>query len=320
MSLLCKPNEIRPNCVAHPKFKERQLLKPLDDRCEPIPLSVKPVELRKRLSSDLEAKQDASRPLVYPDVFLKYATLYRTHFGKDRQSVMEGLVDLTELPRRQVLKRLESAIKRTRLSRKSGPGRPSTHDERVERRRHDAERGDEVTGTTAGVNGAGSESKNSNQKRNRPFPLTPESLLEAERVKLSNQAEAQEDPGAGMTREERKVMREMALFRRLEERDKKKPRLGEVSGSPRVNPTVGPLSNAQSGSAAPSFSVKSPQRMPTTSEPSPTSSMGDAQKEPVGYPSPSPRDSSKTAASVAFSKRDRSKDRKDSRRKEVRIS
>ncbi len=276
---ICRPEEMRPNCVAHPKFKERQMAKDKDEQCEPILLSVKPLELRKLFSADLKAKQNGTRPLCFSELFLRYATLYRTQFGKDRQSVLEGLVVLTEIPRADVKVRLENAIKKSKMAKTaSADAVESSNAERGDKRRQHHSGAGSAHAFGNLPNGLPSQSRSSGQKRSRPSPVSPETRFESEHSRQNNvptspRREITAREAARMSREERKVKQVMNLFARLEERerDKKRPRLGEPSGSPRVHAVSSPKPNGLSSHSRPGFPPKSPTRnwrLPQSPEPS----------------------------------------------------
>lgn len=231
---ICRPEQMRPSCVAHPTYKERQSLKDVDDQCEPILLSVKPLELRKRFSADLRAKQSGAE-LSISEVFFRYATLYRTQFGKDRQSVIEGLVVLTEIPRDKVLERLEIAVKKSKMS-ISVDSVDFSNIDRIERRNG------APSSTSVLVNGNGP-SRHSHKRARQG--TSPRDNLEANLdIAKCHSVSPDKDWNNGepnrLSREERKMRDLVTLFARLEERDKKRPRVGDCSGSPRNSSVSSP--------------------------------------------------------------------------------
>lgn len=113
---ICRPHEMRSNCIAHPRYKEkaqsrdRDRIKDLD----PALSGVKPLELRRLFSADLKAHRLSAEGFLYDELFRRYAGLFRNQFGKDKQSVIEGLTVVTEFARIDVQSRLESVLLRMR--------------------------------------------------------------------------------------------------------------------------------------------------------------------------------------------------------------
>jgi hypothetical protein len=116
---ICRPEEVRRNCIAHPLFKERTLGRDRErsKSYDPSLLSVKPLELRKLFSQDLKLRQQNNGRLVDTDeLFERYAGLYRRQFGKDRQSIIDGLAVVGQMDRMEAQERLEGELKRMRSS------------------------------------------------------------------------------------------------------------------------------------------------------------------------------------------------------------
>lgn len=326
---ICRPQDMKPNCVAHPKYKERQSAKDIDDQCEPILLSVKPLELRKRFSMDLRAKQNGTH-LSLSEVFTRYANLYRTQFGKDRQSVIEGLVVLTEIRREDVVGRLENAIKRSKMS-SSADNFEIPNGDRSERRKQSHGVPPPTSTLATHPNGVSNHSRQS-QKRARSSSTLQENAvahLESSKIdsgSISPEKELSSGERNRLSREERKVRQVMTLFARLEERDKKRPRLGEPTGSPRNSsvssprPLSGPISRG-------AYSPKSPTRnlrlspLPDLAREHPPSPIPEKRKHVPSIPAVGEERSRAASLGVPVPKRERgSKDRKDGRRRENRDS
>ncbi|CDF37186.1 unnamed protein product [Chondrus crispus] len=232
----CRPEEIRPNCVAQRKYKERVLAREKAIR-EPtkefdsILVGIKPLELRKHFAIDLKEKSTGRQPSK-GEVFYRFATLLRSPFGKYRQSVIEGIVLLLEIPRAEVVARLDALLKRLRT--KNGDKTGEEHSENINARTQ-------------------SHGRTNPQKRQRPISgvLDQADAMQNMRVDLGNPGDAITDhdmtsaehaTSRAMSREERKLQQTMKLFARLEEeeqreRGKKKPRMGEAGGSPKPGQT-----------------------------------------------------------------------------------
>ena len=247
---ICRPDDIRTNCVAHPRFKERMAMKDEEDRCEPILLSVKPLELRRQFMADMRAKRDGKQNPLDTDIFKRYAKLYRTHFGKDRQSVIEGLVVLTELPRNDVMDKFEEASKRTKKESFENLNIIPNGDQ-YDRKRLVS--GSQSPAISPNENGAQAQQR-SGQKRGRSGVGTNEYATESSDVEqrlhldMSSDKEMSVGERNRLSREERKNLQVMSLFKRLDdrERDKKRPRYGEPSSSPRSSALASPRSMGDS--------------------------------------------------------------------------
>jgi hypothetical protein len=113
---ICRPEEMRPNCIAHPRYKERMAGREKNKDFDPALSAVKPLELRRLFSADLKACRDDRSAVSFDDMFRRYAALYRSQFGKDRQSVIEGLVVVTDFSRTDVQDRLEQMLRKMRTS------------------------------------------------------------------------------------------------------------------------------------------------------------------------------------------------------------
>ncbi|PXF44865.1 putative histone deacetylase complex subunit cti6 [Gracilariopsis chorda] len=253
---ICRPDEIRTNCIAHPKYKERHARdRDLKDtriaEAEALLASLRPVELRKLFMADLRNRKSSTRSRS--DVFCRYATLFRTQFGKSRQAIIEGLVVLVEMSRTEVVERFETALKRVRNER--------LPDEGYDRRRgsgghHDADHATEH-GSRVASNGRGQ-----GHKRARSFGgdgggegglVRHDSGTYDAGVEHDFNSETR-----GMSREERKLQQTMKLFARMEERERerKRPRTHDSTSSPRASPPSR-LKAARSGSQVRNQSIKS---------------------------------------------------------------
>jgi hypothetical protein len=114
---ICRPDDLRPNCIAHPRFRERTGRdRDKGKLSDPTLSSVKPVELRRLFSEDLKAREQSDKAFDKEELFNRYAGLYRHQFGKDRQSIVEGLAVVAQMERIEVQQRLEEALKRLRGS------------------------------------------------------------------------------------------------------------------------------------------------------------------------------------------------------------
>jgi hypothetical protein len=111
---ICRPNEVRPNCIAHPRFKDRMTSREKCKDFSPALSAVKPLELRRLFSVDLKTRREDAAAVDTEELFRRYAGLYRSQFGKDRQSVIEGLIVITELARTDVQERLEYVLRQMR--------------------------------------------------------------------------------------------------------------------------------------------------------------------------------------------------------------
>lgn len=109
---ICRPDQVRPTCISHPRHRdraqnrERERLKD----CESLLSSIKPTELRKRFAEELKLKRQASGALDVDNLFRRFAELYRNHFSKDRQSVVDGLAVVSGYRRDYVQDLLHSAL------------------------------------------------------------------------------------------------------------------------------------------------------------------------------------------------------------------
>lgn len=242
---ICRPEEMRPGCVAHPEYFQLLEMEGKDAHCDPILHSVKPLELRKLFSADLKAKREGTEEFRRSQVFKRYAKMYRAQFGKDRASVIEGLVVLTELRRSEVEEKLEHAIKKTK---KDGESLDVSNGLRRKTSNPNSVPASNIQGIPP--------APRPSAKRGRP----PGSVSENNADKLGTPKSLQtggspdKDFGSGdrnrLSREERKMQQVVSLFARLEEREreKKRPRLGEPSGSPRSASFASPRPIAASAS------------------------------------------------------------------------
>lgn len=255
---LCRPDEIRPNCIAHPKYKERygrdRDLKDMRTATESETLlaSLRPVELRKLFMLDLRNKKSSTRSRS--DMCYRYATLFRTQFSKSRQTIIEGLMVLLEMSKTEVVERFETALKRVRNERSPDTG--------GDRRRgsgghhHDGDQPAEHGSRVAG-NGRGQGHK---RARSIGGDGTGENGL-ARHDSGTQDAAVEHDFNSetrGMSREERKLQQTMKLFARMEERERerKRPRTNDSTSSPRASPQ-NRLRTPRSGSQMRSQNVKS---------------------------------------------------------------
>lgn len=241
---ICRPGEMRPNCVVFRKYKEKMIPtekepKDLKREFDPILAVVRPLELRKLFAADLILKKTGHK-LSKGEVFHRYATLLRNQFAKYRQSVVDGIVVLLDLSRTEVGERLDSTLKRIR----AGAADKASDDSQQKRQGAEA--------TQEAVNGEASGSKphghgrNQPPKRLRPSSISLDNSDEGHtsrgEVNHANDpmVDIDADPSTSraMSREERKLQQTMKLFARLEEqereREKKRPRAGESGGSPKT--------------------------------------------------------------------------------------
>jgi PHD-finger len=125
---LCRPEDMRPNCIAHPRYKEKALSRDRDRSkdLDPALSGVKPLELRRLFSADLKAHRLKPEAVDQDDLFRRYGGLFRNQFGKDKQSVIEGLTVVTEFTRLDVQTRLENVLRQMRgESGRNAPGEGS---------------------------------------------------------------------------------------------------------------------------------------------------------------------------------------------------
>lgn len=264
----CRPEEIRPNCVAQRKYKERVLAREKASR-EPtkefdsILVGIKPLELRKHFAIDLKEKSTGRQPSK-GEVFYRFATLLRSSFGKYRQSIIEGIVLLLEIPRAEVVARLDALLKRLRT--KNGDKTGDNHQSRKRTLEGVLE-----TPHSENINArTQSHGRTNPQKRQRPISevLDQADVMQNMRADLGNPGDAITDhdrtsaehaTSRAMSREERKLQQTIKLFARLEEeeqreRGKKKPRTGEAGGSPKPGQT----SKVKHGRLSPPVHAPSP--------------------------------------------------------------
>lgn len=233
---ICKPDEIRPNCIAHPKYKERSNRdrSSLDRREHEAQLAmVKPIELRRLFASDMRHRKTLIRSKG--EVFFRYAGHLKNQYGKYRSSVIDGLMILFDMQRQDVVERLDAATKRLKADR---------HEEADRKRSGTSvsndDHGSEASGgKTPGLN------RSQAQKRARPQSLSIDGLdvvSGARGESTDNLGDfdlgADASHGRNMSREERKLQQTMKLFARMEEREreKKKPRTGDANSSPKAGP------------------------------------------------------------------------------------
>lgn len=242
---ICRPEEMRPTCVAYRKYKERQLLKEKDDTdtkpdSEALLAMLKPLELRRHFIADMKQKRNGQK-LSKSDLFHRYAILLRNQFTKHRQSIVEGLVILFDMHRGEVVDKLESALKRLRNS-----SVDKNKDDSLGRKRGGVDGSQDGVHSDAGGTRSNGHARVNHQKRARSSSL---SLDGVERGKshgdpnYSNETITDVDAvgadgssGRGLSREDRKLQQAMKLFAQMEERERerKKPRVGESGTSPKV--------------------------------------------------------------------------------------
>lgn len=235
---ICRPEEMRPSCVAHPRYKEKNG-KDRDGKersrdFESLLSGIKPTELRKLLAADMKHKRALMRSKN--EVFLRYAALVRTQFGKHRQSVAEGLAVLLDLPKVEAVEKLENAIKRMRSEKSS--------DELIEKRRSSASNSQDGLDTECGSARSLGNARSGTQKRARPNSLAFDSIDANGTPRIDEPLQGDAlvdfdlgaDGGRSMSREDRKLQQTMRLFARMEEREreKKKMRTGDSGTSPRA--------------------------------------------------------------------------------------
>lgn len=266
---VCRPEDMRQSCVAHPKYRERALAREREGRdrgkeFDPILSGVKPLELRGHFAADLKARRDGAKLPPHRDMILRYASLYRNQFGKDRQSVIEGLVVVTTLQRADVVEHLEAAIRKLRNS--SASGDISSEDAPERRLSGSAVSADSGAADIGQTRSHGHGRGLNQHKRARPRSLvldSPDAVPAMHgdvTTNGSNGCSAQEDAehnavdfatARNMSREDRKLQEIMRMFAKMEERDRKKPRTGEPGVSPRMgslgSPTVNGSNCANTG-------------------------------------------------------------------------
>lgn len=241
---LCRPDEIRPTCVAHPKYKEKAATRDRE-RKEPkrdvdvVLAGVKPLELRKHFTTDLKQKR-AGTKLSKSDIFTRYATLMRNQFGKYRQSVVDGLVIVLEMNRGEVVEKLDAALKRIRTS-----AIEKVSEDTVEKKRTTVPDSspDAIASDATSIRSQGH--VRNPQKRARPTSLIGDALDgggvprggelgDAEVFAENDPSTLDMSTSRAMSREERKLQQTIRLIDRLaNSREKKKPRTGDVGNSPK---------------------------------------------------------------------------------------
>lgn len=268
---ICRPEEMRPNCIAHRKYKEKTTLTEKDWKdakreFDPVLTVVRPVELRKHFAADLKLKA-AGHKLSKGEVFHRYAVLLRNQFAKYRQSVVDGIVVLLDLPRTEVMERLDSTLKQIR----AGSADKASDDSQQKRRVAEASQ-DEVIAEANGSKPHG-HARSHPQKRVRPNSIVLDNSDEGHNSRSDvnhandSMVDIDADPATSraMSREERKLQQTMKLFARLEEqereREKKRPRAGESGGSPKTGHPSRPKTPRLSPQA-PAVSPKGSGRQP----------------------------------------------------------
>lgn len=229
---LCRPEKMRVGCIAHPRYKEK-ISKDREGReakrdQDALLSAVKPTDLRKIFLADLKHKKSLVSA-GKQHMIMKYASLMKIQFSKHRQSILDGLVVLLDIPPPEVSERFDAAISKLR--------QPEKHDsdERNEdgsNPLNDSTQKDAIP--YSAMNGK------SGAKRQRPstgpsdpsedFSLPgPES---SQSVEIYGEMDMNEVASLrGMTREERKLRETMKLFARMEEREKKRPRVSDNTSS-----------------------------------------------------------------------------------------
>lgn len=252
---ICRPDEIRPTCVAHPKYKEK-LLKEREGKevrrdLEALLSGVKPVELRKLIASDMRNKKTLLRSKS--DVFQRYAFLLKTQFSKFRQPMIDGLVILLDMQRQDVMDKLDANVKRLRSDR--------AFDESLDKKHSGGALSQE--GLASDTNGSRSQihSRTQVQKRARPSSLSMDNIDVTSSSRNEHglqQGHSQEvdtivetPNGRGLSREERKLQHALKQFAKMEEREreKKKPRSTEGGASPKPNIPSRPKPSRSAGVA-----------------------------------------------------------------------
>lgn len=269
---ICRPEEMLPTCVAYRKYKERQHSKDRDGKDakrdpEVLLAIVKPVELRRHFVTDIRQKKNGHK-LSRSDLFNRYALLLRNHFAKHRQSIVEGLVIILDMHRREVVDRLDSTLKRLRSTssdrnKDDGPGR----------KRGGTDGSQDGICSDAGGSRSHGHVRVNPQKRARSSSVSLDGVEKGFSHGELNFNEAGTDidgvgtdcsSGRGLSREDRKLQQAMKLFARMEERERerKKPRTGDSGTSPKVGQINRPKTVRQ-GTQAPSPSPRSAHSNPS---------------------------------------------------------
>ncbi|CAN8069146.1 unnamed protein product [Agarophyton chilense] len=229
---ICRPDQMRPNCIAHPKYKERygRDREGKDIRvgeADSLLGSIRPTELRKLFMSDLRNRKAVRS---HSDVVFRYAFLFKTQFPKSRQAIVDGLSVLLELDRVDAAESFENAIRRLRTEK--------PQEDSVERKRSSVVQEEDHTEPSHRSNGSG---RIHGLKRTRPS-VSDGAEAGAARHDSGHVEGAVEidlhSDSRGMSREERKLQQTMKLFARMEERERerKRPRTHEAGSSPRTSP------------------------------------------------------------------------------------
>lgn len=235
---ICRPEEMRPTCIAHPQYRERngkdRDAKESRREFNSLLSSVKPLELRKIFSGDLKQKKSVLKA-GKDYIVQKYANILKTSFPKYRSAIVDGLTILLDVPRTDVVEKLDFAIRKMRQhsSERSDEGTDKT---KYENSLHDMSLPD--------LSARAHVSHRTGVKRHRQNSLSDQlDTGGISKSDLTSQTELPEDTELGkysntrgLTREERKLQAEMRLFKRIEEREREKKRLrtGEFSYSPRA--------------------------------------------------------------------------------------
>lgn len=275
---LCRPEEMRPNCIAHPRYKERMQNKDRERQkgTDPALSGVKPLELRRLFSADLRSFRSDPGSVDTSELFTRYGGLFRGQFGKDKQSVIEGLAVVTDMLRADVQSRLEAVLKKMRgaAGRAGASSLPDANviiPEDTTRATHaSATDGGFVRHESVEV-GTGDQSPNlsdrdgdegsrvkrlgkAGNKRSRPASLAtvgPESILSVVGEAEGGSGISPSDPemampsdlSRNMSREDRKLHQVLQMFKKMEqqqERGKKRPRTTTATDSPKYVPGESP--------------------------------------------------------------------------------
>lgn len=234
---VCRPEEMRVNCIAHPKYRERSG-KDREGReskrdIEPLLAHVKPVELRRMFVADYRHRKSLLKS-GKEHVIIKYSALMKNHFPKHRQGVVDGLAVLVDMSPADVSDRLDSALRR---SRQDAGGK---QEDAAEKKRsngdstQDGSSGDAISRVHIPVR--------SGAKRQRPASVSNESFEgvapsrgdSSSHIEAPGEVEMNDYAGSrGMSREDRKLREAMKLFARMEEREKERKRPRIDLNSPR---------------------------------------------------------------------------------------
>ncbi|CAN8067513.1 unnamed protein product [Agarophyton chilense] len=229
---ICRPDQKRPNSIAHPKCKERYV-RDREGKCtrvgdaDSLLASIHLTELRKLFMSDLRNRKAVrSRS----DVVFRYAFLFKTQFPKSRQVIVDGLSVLLELDPAEVTESFENAIRRLRTE--------NPQEDSVKRKRSSVVQEEDHSEPSHRSNGS---CRLHGLKRTGPSVSDGTEAGAARHDSGHAEGAVEIDlhcDSRGMSREEHKLKQTMKLFARMEERERecKRPRRHEAGSAPRTSP------------------------------------------------------------------------------------